>query len=90
VPEGEAIHMITVALRPTEDKTRDVLRIRRLHGTLMSYPGSDRFAFQVFERGHGYLVEFPNFTTGLCPELLSRLQLVVGSENVRVERIMLQ
>ena len=39
---------------------------------------------------HGYLVEFPNFTTGLCQELLSRLQLMVGSENVRVERIMLQ
>jgi hypothetical protein len=67
-----------------------VLRIRRIHGTLMSYPGNDRFAFQVFERSRGYLVEFPNFTTGLCPELVTRLNLLVGSENVRIEKITFQ
>jgi DNA polymerase-3 subunit alpha len=88
--DGESLQMITVVLRSTEDKTRDVLRIRRLHGTLMSYPGRDRFAFQVFERGRGYLVEFPNFTTGVCPELISRLTLLVGTENVRVEPITFQ
>jgi hypothetical protein len=82
--------MITVVLRSTEDKTRDVLRIRRIHGTLMSYPGNDRFAFQVYERGRGYQVEFPNFTTGLCAELVSRLNLLLGSENVRVEKITFQ
>jgi hypothetical protein len=82
--------MITVVLRSTQDKTRDVLRIRRIHGTLMSYPGNDRFAIQVFERGRGYLVEFPNFTTGLCPELITRLNLLIGAENVRVDPITFQ
>ena len=85
--EGEAVHMITIVLRTTGDKTRDVLRLRRMHGIIMSYPGNDRFAFQVYERGHGYLVEFPNFTTGLCPELITRLRMLVGSKNVIVERI---
>jgi hypothetical protein len=79
--------MITVVLRASGDKTRDVLRLRRIHGTIMSYPGNDRFAFQVFERGRGYLVEFPNFTTGMCNELVSKLRMLVGSENVRVEPI---
>ncbi|MGW8251752.1 MAG: helix-hairpin-helix domain-containing protein, partial [Anaerolineales bacterium] len=88
--EGAAVHMITVILRSTGDKTRDVLRMRRIHGTAMSFPGNDRFAFHVFERGHGYLVEFPNFTTGLCPDLLSKLRLLAGSENVRVEPITFQ
>jgi hypothetical protein len=88
--EVAVVHMITVVLRSTGDKTRDVLRMRRIHGTVMSFPGSDRFAFHVFEKGHGYLVEFPNFTTGLCPELLSKLKLLVGSENVRVEPITFQ
>jgi hypothetical protein len=82
--------MITVVLRSSGDKTRDVLRMRRIHGTAMSFPGNDRFAFHVFEKGHGYLVEFPNFTTGLCPDLLSKLRLLAGSENVRVEPITFQ
>ena len=85
--EGDAVHMVTVVLRTSGDKTRDLLRMRRLHGIIMSYPGNDRFAFQVYERGRGYLVEFPNFTTGMCPELVTRLRMLVGAENVTVERI---
>lgn len=85
--ETEAVHMITVVLRTSGDRTRDVLRMRRIHGTAMSYPGNDRFAFHVFEKGRGYLVEFPNFTTGLCPDLLAKLKMLAGSENVRVEPI---
>ncbi|HSF79972.1 MAG TPA: DNA polymerase III subunit alpha [Anaerolineales bacterium] len=89
-PDSETVHMITVVLRTTGDRTRDVLRLRRMHGIIMSYPGNDRFAFQVYERSRGYLVEFPNFTTGLCPELVTRLRLLVGTENVTVERITFQ
>ena len=82
---GEDLHMITVVLRPGADKVRDNLRLRQAYGILISYPGHDRFALQIFERGRGYRVEFPNFTTGLCPELLARLQALVGVEQVRVE-----
>lgn len=86
----DQVQMVTVVLRGSSDKTRDVLRLRRIHGTIMSYPGIDRFAFQVFERSRGYLVEFPNFTTGVCPELITKLKLLVGVENVRVEPITFQ
>jgi DNA polymerase-3 subunit alpha len=89
-PARDKVYMITVVMRSSGDKTRDVLRLRRIHGTVMTYPGNDRFAFQVFERGRGYLVEFPNFTTGMCQELISRLNLLVGSDNVRVEPITFQ
>jgi len=84
---SEAIHMITVVMRTCGDKVRDNLRLRQAYGTLISYPGNDKFAFQVFEGGRGYLIEFPNFTTGLCAELLTRLQEIVGNDNVRVEPI---
>jgi hypothetical protein len=89
-PDGETIHMITIVLRASGDKTRDVLRMRRLHGTIMSFPGNDRFAFHVFERGRGYLLEFPNFTTRYCPEIISKLTLLVGPENVRIEPVTFQ
>jgi DNA polymerase-3 subunit alpha len=87
VEQRQTIRMITVVLRASGDKARDVLRLRRIHGTIMSFPGSDRFAIQVFEQGRGYRMEFPNDTTGMCPELISRLHGLVGSENVRVEPI---
>jgi DNA polymerase III subunit alpha len=86
-PTSENVHMITVVMRATGDKTRDVLRLRRIHGTVTSFPGIDRFAVHIFERERGYLLEFPNLTTGHCPDLLSRLQMLVGPENVRVETI---
>ena len=82
--------MITVILRPSGDKVRDNLRIRQIYGTLIAYPGKDRFAFQVFERGRGYLIEFPNFTTGLCAELVKRLKIFIPEGNLRIEPITFQ
>jgi DNA polymerase III subunit alpha len=88
--EAGPTQMITVILHSTGDKTRDVLRLRRIHGIITSYPGNDRFAIHMFEKNLGYLVEFPNFTTRHCPELLSRLKLLVGSDNVRSDPILFQ
>jgi DNA polymerase-3 subunit alpha len=84
--DGEA-RMVTVVLRSSGDKTRDLLRLRRIHGILMSYPGDDRFALQVYERGRFYLLEFPNFSCGICQEMLDRLSQLVGRENLRVESL---
>jgi DNA polymerase-3 subunit alpha len=87
--QGES-RMVTVVLRSSGDKTRDVLRLRRIHGILMSYPGEDRFALQVYERGRFFLLEFPNFSCGICQELLDRLSQLVGRENLRVESLRYQ
>lgn len=85
--EDKEIKMLTVILRQGEDKSRDLIRFRRIYGTLVSYPGEDRFCFQVFDKGRGYLIEFPNETTHVCAELLQRLQDFVGKENCRVEKL---
>ncbi len=84
------VQMLTIVLRSSGDKTRDVLRLRRLHGLIMTYPGDDRFAIQVVERGRTYLLEFPNYTTLVCQELLDRVRFLVGAENIRVEPITFQ
>jgi hypothetical protein len=88
--DDHAPQMVTVILRPTGDQDRDIRRISRLHGTFISYPGKDRFAFQIFEEGRGHLIEFPNDTTHLCVELAALLTDAVGEENVRVEPILYQ
>lgn len=89
-PSGDQVYMVTVVLRSTGDKTRDVLRLRRIHGIITSFPGNDRFAFHLFERGRGYLLEFPNFTAGICPEMLERVTNLIGADNVKVESITFQ
>jgi DNA polymerase III subunit alpha len=82
--------MLTVILRPSGDSQRDIRRISRLHGTFISYPGKDRFAFQIFEEGRGHLIEFPNDTTHLCADLMTRIKDAVGEENLRMEPILYQ
>ena len=82
--------MITVILRPRADKVRDNLLLRRVFGMMISYPGNDRFAFHIFENRRGHLLEFPNLTTGMNPELMERLNKLVGPENIRIEPITFQ
>ncbi|MBV6391331.1 MAG: Error-prone DNA polymerase [Anaerolineales bacterium] len=81
---------ITVLLRPTGDRERDKRRIKTLYGTLISHHGRDKFSFQIYENGKGHLIDFPNDTTRICPELLERLKNLMGEENWRVEEITFQ
>ena len=91
MPEADhSPQMVTVILRSTGDPQRDIRRISRLHGTFISYPGKDRFAFQIFENERGHLIEFPNDTTRLCAELITKIKDTVGEENLRVEPILYQ
>ena len=90
VRSDQTPQMVTVVLRSMGDRARDILRMRRIHGTLISYPGNDRFAFYVIERSRGYRLEFPNDSTNASSEMLDRLQGVVGKENVIVEPITYQ
>jgi hypothetical protein len=86
---GEELHMVTVILRTGYDKVRDNLRLRQCYGILISYSGHDRFALQIFERSRGYRVEFPNYTTTYCAELVARLAVIVGQDNIIVEPLRL-
>jgi hypothetical protein len=81
---------ITMIVRSTGDKDHDRRRIKTIYGTLISFHGKDRFSFQIFENGSGYLIDFPNDTTRVCPEMLERLKKLTGEESWRVEEITFQ
>ncbi len=81
---------ITILLRPSRDNAVDKRRIKTIYGTLISFHGRDRFSFQIFENGKGHLIDFPNDTTRICPELLARLKKIAGEESWRIEPILLQ
>jgi len=78
---------ITVLLRPTGDRDRDKRRIKILHSTMTSFKGRDRFSFHIFEGGKGHLIDFPNDTTRVCPEVLARLKKLMGEESWRIDEI---
>ena len=80
-------HLLTVDLRTTGDIEQDKRRIKTIYGTLISFHGRDRFSFQVFENQSSYLIDFPQDTTRVCPELLDRLKKLIGEENWRVEAL---
>jgi hypothetical protein len=88
-PEGD-LNLIKVYLRSTGDKKRDTLRMRRVYGLLTTYHGVDRFAVFIFEGSRRYHLEFPNDTTGFCPELDTQLRDLVGEANVQIESLHLQ
>src|SRR5512139_3775929 len=81
---------VTIILRSTGDKDHDRRRIKTIFGTLISFHGRDRFSFQIFENGSGYLIDFPNDTTRVCPEMIDRLKKLLGEETWRVEEITFQ
>jgi DNA polymerase III subunit alpha len=76
--------MLTVIIRTTDDKTRDILRMRRIHGIIASYPGDDQFSIQIHEKKQKHLVKFPNLSVGICTELIETLTALVGSENIQI------
>jgi DNA polymerase-3 subunit alpha len=83
VPTSDT-RMVSLILRSTGDRKRDALRMRRVHGLLTSYPGADRFAFEVYEASRRYHVEFPNSTTGYCTELHTQLARLLGEGTIHV------
>lgn len=85
--ENRPARLITISLKPNGDIERDKRRLRNIHGVLISFPGQDRFSLQIFEGEKGHLIDFPNDTTRICPEMLTRLKTVLGNEQWRIEEI---
>ena len=90
IREDDQLKMITLILRSSGQKERDARRLRRAHGLLNSFPGKDRFAFQVFEAARCYHLEFPNSSTGYCPELHAQLLALLGDGTVQIEKLRFQ
>ena len=84
--DEDSTYLITVILKNQGDTMRDKLRLRQVYGTLISYPGGDRFVFQIIENDRAHLLEFPNASTKASKALIKQLRDMVGRENVQVEK----
>jgi DNA polymerase-3 subunit alpha len=84
--EEDSTYLITVILKNRGDTMRDKLRLRQIYGTLISFPGRDRFTFQIIENDQAHLLEFPNASTKVSKALITQLRDMLGRENVQVEK----
>ncbi len=87
--DEDSTYLITIILKNRGDLMRDKLRLRQVYGTLISYPGNDRFAFQIIEKDRAHLLEFPNASTKISKNLINQLRDMLGRENVQVEKYLL-
>ena len=68
-----------MTIHRTHDGRGDAKRVGDAHRLLRSYAGPDRFVFNVTGGHNGDLeLDFPNDTTLICDELLSRLRGLLG------------
>jgi DNA polymerase-3 subunit alpha len=84
--EEDATYLVTIIIKNRGDTMRDKLRLRQVYGTLISFPGKDRFVFQIIENDISHLLEFPNASTKISKGLINQLRDMVGRENVQVEK----
>lgn len=75
---------IHITLDTCGDKQKDVLRMERIHGILLSRPGRDHFTFRIKENGTWFEIDFPNFTTGLTDALVNKLKGLMGDHNINI------
>ncbi len=81
---------LVVYIRSSGNMERDIRKMKNIQGTILSFPGKDYFAFQIFEHGKGFLIEFPNHSTKVCNELMDRLSQIVGKDEYVVEPVTIQ
>ncbi len=86
-PVESEIRKMTVTFNASGNMEQDVRTIRLLQGALLSYNGLDTFAFHIFEEGKGVMIDFPNHTTGICPELIDRLTKLLGPDHYRIDPV---
>ncbi len=61
-------------------------KLRQVHTLLTEQEGQDRFIIRVVGGAEGTVeLEFPNQTTGYCPELAQALEDVLGEKTVQLE-----
>ena len=78
---------LVITLMPCGDKDRDVRRLRRIHGVLVSRPGKDCFAFRVFENDRYYMLDFPSDSTRLTDLLINKLISMMGDNNIDISPV---
>ena len=76
---------LRITLPRSHDQEQDIRLLGQIYDLLQQYPGEDRFSLYVRNGKHRVQLDFPNSTTGYCPELHQALSALVGPEHIQVD-----
>jgi DNA polymerase-3 subunit alpha len=75
---------LRIRVRRSGDPERDKLKLQRIHGELISFPGKDHFSLVLYGNGAAVEIDFPNDTTHYCEELERRLARIVEPSAIQL------
>lgn len=81
--EEQAPEWIYVYIKASGDNDKDRRRLERVHTTMTTFPGKDRFSVIWEGPEQSVKLEF-KLTTQVCDALVNKLKSIVGEDNVRV------
>lgn len=77
-----------ISIPRSADLEQVIRRLGQIYDLLQRYPGQDRFSLYVENGSQGRVqIDFPNDTTGYCPELEQQVQAMLGAGTIRVEKV---
>ncbi len=78
-------HHIRIRYQRTNDPDKDRRRLRRIHRTLIGYPGADTFSITLYgAQQPPKTMTFPQHSTGYCAELQRELTAIVDADQINV------
>jgi DNA polymerase-3 subunit alpha len=78
-------HHLRITIARSGDHEQDKNLLAQVHELLVGYEGEDRFSLYVPNGVRWIKLDFPNDTTGYCPELENSLSGMPGISDVRVD-----
>jgi DNA polymerase III alpha subunit len=76
---------LLISLTESAQPEQDAHLLRELLRTLLEFPGQDRVNLYISTRGRRVRLDVPIVSTRYCPELISRLEGLLGPGRIRLE-----
>ncbi|MEA3345099.1 MAG: DNA polymerase III subunit alpha [Chloroflexota bacterium] len=76
---------LRITIPRTGDPEQDIHLLGRVHELLHRFKGQDRFSFYLTDGVRKIQLDFPNDTTGYCPDLAQQMREILGEKMVKIE-----
>jgi len=82
----QSTRRLTVTISQGGNKAGDIASLHKLRDAIKDYPGDDEVNLRVISNGKATKLKLPDIRADCCPQLLERLEGLVGKDGVQVEK----
>ena len=73
---------VSLGVTETADAASDAQLLREVIGVILDFPGKDKVNLAIRTGGRKVVMELPVVSTGYCPDLKQRLEVLLGTDTV--------